>query len=783
MPQQTAIGVENSFVGGLKTEFTGLNYPEHATVDTDNCTYTLIGNVIRRGGIDFETNYQLASVSRTNKALSTYKWDNAGGDGNTQVVVEQIGDQLFFFESTNSTLSAGLSSTLLATGVALDTYTPAGGTAPDAVECQYTSGNGYLFVFHPLCDPFYCTFTKGTPSTIASSRINVQIRDFVGIPEAGVLDSTRPASLSDEHLYNIRNQGWSNVPSWTASDFTSTRSLGVGSVSFTVETGLSITPGQTATAALTFYEGGDTITRYEFGTVTSYNSGSGALVLNITQSDYTNTGNLWIISHTGTDHIDAFFTTASSYPSNADVWWIYKDSTGAFAPATTLANFTLGSAPAPKGHHLLDAFNQDRATASGIAALTTVSTIVRPRTGTWFQGRVWYTGIDASFSATGDAPYTTWSEYIYFSQIVETAGQFGKCYQVNDPTDENSFDLLPTDGGTIRIQGCGSVYKLFPVQNGLLIFAANGIWFITGSQGIGFSANDYTITKISGVRSFSGTSFVNVFGWPMFWNEEGIYTVNPSEKGGGLEVNNLCIGTILDYYADIPLISKKYARGDFDPINYIVTWCFRSENESSVMTRYEFDKMLNLNTVNKAFFPYSISPADSNGPYIHDIRYVASPGGDDAPEPGFRYLISAISAGSNSFSFAEEKDRTHFVDFYTYNSVGSNYSSYFTTGYALHGKAILKWQPIYVNMFSNNEVNTAYKIQGHWDFSVSGNSGKWSTVQVINNTADTDEFSMLYRRHKIRGHGLALQIKVASVDGEPFDILGWSIFEGQNTSV
>jgi len=51
----------------------------------------------------------------------------------------------------------------------------------------------------------------------------------------------------------------------------------------------------------------------------------------------------------------------------------------------------------------------------------------------------------------------------------------GNCYQVNDPTSDQLFDLLPTDGGVIVIQGCGSIYKLFPLQNALLVFAANGV--------------------------------------------------------------------------------------------------------------------------------------------------------------------------------------------------------------------------------------------------------------------------------------------------------------------
>ena len=176
----------------------------------------------------------------------------------------------------------------------------------------------------------------------------------------------------------------------------------------------------------------------------------------------------WNIVQTNLGHITAWHTAIGNYPSNADVWWYFKDATNIFNPTTTVANVTLSSATAPQGHFILDAFNQNRSLLSGVAGLTTVTTSVRPKTGTWFQGRVWYAGVDAQQPATGDANYYTWTENIYFSQIVDNAlTNVGSCYQENDPTSDQLFGLLPTDGGVITIQGCGSIYKLFPLQNAL----------------------------------------------------------------------------------------------------------------------------------------------------------------------------------------------------------------------------------------------------------------------------------------------------------------------------
>src|SRR6267142_2686308 len=113
MAQQVDTFVENNFTKGLITESTGLNFPENAATATDNCEYTLIGDVLRRQGITNEVNATSITVDRTNKAISSYKWNNVGGDGSTQIVVEQLGSQLFFYRSSAATAASPLSTQLL----------------------------------------------------------------------------------------------------------------------------------------------------------------------------------------------------------------------------------------------------------------------------------------------------------------------------------------------------------------------------------------------------------------------------------------------------------------------------------------------------------------------------------------------------------------------------------------------------------------------------------------------------------------------------------------------
>lgn len=768
MPQQPVASVQNHFIKGLVTEYTGLDFPEDAATECDNTTFTIVGEVTRRLGIDEEENGGLFNLATG--AKSSYIWKNVGGDGETQLEVIQTGAILSFFSITNATASSPLSKQVLTSTVNLSQYTANGGVFDSTLECQYADGNGYLFVYQSTIDPVFCSYSNGV---ITSGSIQVSIRDFTGVAEPNVAVNLRPQTLTAEHLYNLTNQGWVAGNAWSLPSV-SPFVVGLGPKTFSVQSGVTaVTLGQQVRV---YYAGnpfpGLGNTYLMIGTVTAYSGGG--ITINVTTAVDDTAGFVladWIISPSSVGYIDTWHDALQNYPSNSDVWWYFKNSSEVFDPATTFQNITSSSGNAPKGHYLLAAFQQERASNSG-AAVTNITTTVRPRTGTWFQGRVWYTGVDGSQPAMGDANYYTWTENIYFSQVIQTPTDFGACYQYNDPTSENLVDLLPTDGGVINMQGLGSIYKLFPYQNGLLVFAANGIKFITGSQGIGFTANDYTITDISSVRCVSGTSFVNVNGIPYFWNEEGIYSVQPS-KNGGLTVDPITVSTILTFYNTIPLSSKKYARGSYDPINYTVQWLYKTTESTGVVDRYSFDGILNYLTYNQAFFPYTVDNSVSS---INTIDYIAGPGGLDTPEPTFKYLCTTI--GYNSF--ADEHDETY-TDWASF--IPKDYSSYFITGFQIRGQAQKTTFPGYVWMFSNSgtTTNTAYNFNSIWDYASNSDSGRWSRSTYAE--IPPVNYGVFYKRHKVRGHGMALQFQVQSVSGINFDIIGWSSSDNVNTGI
>lgn len=702
MARSVATTIENTFRGGLITEASGLNYPENTCTETENCIFNYNGTVERRLGMDFEHTNGTSVIDRTTSVISTYLWKNVSGSGDTSLFVVQVGETLYFYDASILYVSQGLS----ASTVSLMDYVISGQGSPGLVECQFSSGNGLLFVTHPFCDSFYVSYDTGT-STATATQINIKIRDTLGDTADPYGVDTRPVtnltSMDVHHYYNLLNQGWS-------------------------------------TANLTTWDG-----------------------------------------------------TLTTMPSNTDIMWSFKNSSDAFA-MSTVDNVMHGNSSAPKGHYILSVYSQDRDTVSGLSGTTSTTTGAhRVSTSAFFAGRVFYAGI----STQG------FNSKVYFSQIIERPEQYGFCYQQNDPTAEDVFDLLPSDGGVINLNDAGTIYKLFAIPGGLLAFAANGVWMISGSTGLGFTASDYTSVRISSIGSLSSTSFVDVGGLPAWWNADGIYTMQLTQTGGP-SIQSLTYTTVRKMYDAIPLLCKTQAKGFFNSTTGVVQWLYRSTESSDPTVQYEFDSILNFNVSTNAFYQWTLPTSDVK---VHSLFVVppdtATPAESNVVDnsaadvldndgnnvttfattigsrvPIFKYLVSYNDGTNYNFTIADNVD-TSYLDWVTYDTVGVDYDSYFTTGYKIHGNAITKFQPTYVEIYSKTDLPVSYYFQSIWNYANTGSTGKWSSKQYVEHTDLNYDYTT--RRLKVRGSGLVLQFKITSLPGKAFKIAGWATQETGNT--
>ena len=120
---------------------------------------------------------------------------------------------------------------------------------------------------------------------------------------------------------------------------------------------------------------------------------------------------------------------------------------------------------------------------------------------------------------------------LYFSKLIEgDIGNIGQCYQVNDPTADDISDLVATDGGEIQVDGAQFIKRLHRFLSGLLIFAENGVWYLSGPDS-GFTATAYTLRRITTFGLFAVDSVVNVGSSVMFISNSAIHVIQLNEQG------------------------------------------------------------------------------------------------------------------------------------------------------------------------------------------------------------------------------------------------------------
>jgi hypothetical protein len=605
--------------------------------------------------------------------------------------------------------------------VDLTDFLPAGGTnsSIQTRECQYAAANGKLIVTHPKLEAFYVDYDVDT-DTISSTEITIKIRDTEG-------DTA-------DVLY---------VPPF---DTRPTSTLGALNASH----------------------------RY-----------------NLENQGWTSTT------------LTSWDTARTDMPSNCDVSWYFKTDTdpGTAFDFSLVANLAIGNSKAANGHFIYNLYDVDRAT--NVAGATEFAIeFDRLSTCAFFAGRVWYAGLK----------YQNYNSKVFFSQIIENAYQFGLCYTSNDPTSELTSDLLASDGGYIDLLEAGNILKMVPVLNTLFVFCTNGVWAITGSQGTGFTANDFSVTKISDTPNVSHCSFVRTEDSVFWWSHTGIYTINKDQQTNKLSVTNITDVTIKEFFYEIPLDARELARGIYDSLNKRVQWLYRDATANSFTQKYQFDRVLNLSTLTGALYPWTIDTTDVK---IHELVSVTGAGGalvenevtaalgvnnvqaasgvnnvvvfqsaNSSIDSVTKFFVSYTDSGVQT-TFAEEY-RDTYLDWTTFDDVGVDFTSYFVTGYRLRGEAIRKHQSNYVRIYTDNDTASSFTIKGIWDFAIDGTRGRFSEIQGIDQAvviSDDTSYSVKSKRVKIRGHGLVLQLMFSSMEGEPFDIVGWVTWDTVNERV
>jgi hypothetical protein len=397
----------------------------------------------------------------------------------------------------------------------------------------------------------------------------------------------------------------------------------------------------------------------------------------------------------------------------------------------------------------------------------------RPEVTSFFAGRAWFAA--NSYSDRGTK--------IYFSQVIQRPEQIGLCYQKNDPTSEQFFDLLSDDGGYVSIPEIANVVALFNMRNAMVVLATNGTWVIRGGSSEGFSATNYRVEKVSGIGCVSRTSVTDVKGIPHWAGEDGIYTLEYDPNYNAFQQKSLSDERVRTYYQDIPANNRRFIKGTYDTTEQIVRYIYNSSSELAASDKYKYDKQLNYDINTKAWYPWTLptTPLSLRGIVtVVDSNHVY--------EARVKYITTLEDAFTSSLSFAEQH-QVALVDWLDFSTRFNNnpldfrdYESFFVTAPMVETSIQKFMQTNYLFVYLDAIARSSCKVTPRFDWTSSGSSGKWGTVQEAYGTA-VNYRNVTVRRLKIRGKGRSIQFKFGSTTGKPFSILGWSIMKSTNGDV
>ena len=798
----------NNFTGGLITETTALTFPENAAQEIDNFEINRDGSIKRRLGMIEESlgkriDTQRNALTVANYAIQSFKWANVDNDPTKTLGVIQIGDALWFTDLSSDVLSTAMLNKD-SNGVAQPLYIDAP-LVPRRISglepVSFTAVNGVLIVASSeMGNPIYIEYTTGgigTSREIRGEAITLKVRDLWGVDDGLPIDE-RPPKLSGNHKYNLKNQGWSGSSTGIPRLFKN------------------------------WYDGKGTLKELypklynTNGTLKDYDGIPKSTRLNVQLTTLTSLygnisdGNREVLGRKG----------FLGYPSNADIRYLGNGVDGDGKPEFDYHPFNvtgISSTPAPKGKYVIDAFSRGvgRNKASAVGGLRSDSERANISVVAAYANRVFYSGVDSNIRSP-DVRSPDYTGCLFFTKSINTFEDFEKCYQEADPTSENDFKLVATDGGFLKIAEASQIVKLIVARASLIVIAKNGIWQITGPDGI-FSAESYSINQLTNIGCESPDSIVVAEDIVYYWSDGGIYALAADSISGELNAKNISETTIQTFLNGIPAISKNAAKGRFDTVNRKVTWLYNDKDSYDGLSfKNSYNRELVFDTVLQAFYPRSVGDS-SEGTFItayvetenfvtlSNVQSVVVNGeqvqvnGEDVvatiPTKGknsgvTKYLLLTPSGfnGSYEFSFGSYGG----FSFKDWDETDS--PAFLTTGSELSGDTQRDKQIPYLTMHFNRtetgfqEVNgelearspSSCSVTSRWSFADSRSSGKWGrpfeAYRLGRNFIPQDEGddfdygqSVITTKTKIRGKGRAVAFRFETSEGKDCQIIGWGM--------
>lgn len=536
--------------------------------------------------------------------------------------------------------------------------------------------------------------------------------------------------------------------------------------------------------------------------------------------------------HSTGDPVSTTRNEIGVYPSNSDIYWSYtNDSAGAavligmYSPYMLSRGFT-GEGKAPRGRIVLDLFNRGQSRRGGYPAGS--SQIAQDRTEgaitsvESYAGRVFYSARDDGL-IDGDGNSPQIGSLVFYSQVVSSETDLGRCHSELDPTEETLNDILDSDGGFISIPEAGSILKLATLGNSLFIIADNGVWELHGGEKI-FSATNQNVNKVTKVGALSQSSILSSEEILSYWSESGIQVITKDEASLRGVSNNITYTTIQTFYEEIPVEVRKKAAATYDPVSRQVRWLYGGGLDN----KYFADRELIFDLSLKAFYTSETKSLTTGSPHLAgyvplsstifnttdktvvvgsstvvvgtDTVVASTRTIEESTKGSAKYLTFVKNSGDAnwSFTFSHYKEAT-FKDWVTEDGVGVDANASLLTGFLTAGTASRDKKTPYLithcrlteEGFTDDGLGnltpigpSSCKVQAQWEWTNSDSAGRWGPKfeayrlpRYFGATGASDPFdygfTVVTTKSKLRGKGRALSLLFETEAGKDLHLYGW----------
>lgn len=734
------------------TEASVMQFPPNATRDESNFELNLDGSRSRRLGMNVHGSLIDTGFSqslRDNLGYTSFIWEGPGGDSSKKFLVIQVGDVIRVFDSLATVISNSLLYTVTLNG-------------DRSVVWGITSYGGKVYITTNLPEIQVIEYTPSN-GAFASYSGRIKIRDLFGVEETiepkYEEDQQYRGALNTQHYYNLYNQSWA-IPRfpWLYGE-NPLQNVAI----------LAGAPTRSPSNSDTVWMGMD------FRTVDRESVGTPAAGSNPGDQSFFYT------------ELECFNRKQFDAVTGEQGW-------------------------AAKGHYIIDAFETGASRTQ--ALINTISkypqsgglygTVVfqelisgGPKCCASYAGRIFYSGISPRVQF-GDRRTPDYSNFVFFSQLVEKPNDAFKCYQEGDPTSRETNDIIDTDGGFLKIAGASGIQKLVPLGARLIVIAENGIWSISGEDSGQFKATGYKVDKVSTNGCLDKSTVVDAGDTIYYFGADAIYRIQPNQFGD-LGVTDITSDKIKKFYANMTITSKRLSHGVFDRFTNRVHWYSYDRSREFFATMLSYDLKL------ESFYPFTLMNSPAAEPILFgeflapDTLHTGvagttpSPGG--LPKSNKMKCAGISRSGGNLQLFFSEFYDPDFIDWKFFDGVGTDARAYMLVGETTLGDVAVDKQLNYLTVIMkntersivNDTVNreSSCLVRAMWDFADSIVSNRWSrTTQVFRrqrtrgDNGSGDFYSgheYLSSKSKMRGRGKAFSLYFSTEPKKDCHVVGWNL--------